>query len=431
VGDQRDARRIAVLLGLLFGLASMGSSSAAVALPAVADEFHVSIGVAAWTVSGYVLLLAVTTAVYVRGPLLFGVTLMTAGAVAAMWAPSFEVLLVARLFQGAGASAIPTLGVTVISARYAGAARGLALGWMASLGAVLSCLGPLVGGLMEAGFGWRGVMAVPILGVLTLPFLWPILTGGGSGARLDVLGAILVGLTSAGVVLLVQSPSTGLAVAGVGAVLLLLGAPLVAHRIHRHPHGFLPHAVIRNGRVVRPALAAAAAPACWFALLIAVPAVLVEDGWQTWQVGLLLLPSAVVALYLPRWAGPLLEARGGPGVIALGAALSAAAVIVAAVGLALIWPVVVGLAAVILSVAFGLGQPALMATVGDAVHVEVRGVALGVATLFFLVGGSVGSAAVAGLGGLVSIPGSVLLLTAVPVLGLLAIRTDVRRHRTA
>lgn len=435
--DERDARRNAILLGLLFGLASMGSSSAAVAIPAVAEQFDVGIGLAAWTVSGYVLFLAITTAVYgraadivgVRAPLLFGITLMTAGAVAAAFAPSFEVLLAARLFQGAGAAAVPTLGVAVISARYAGAARGLALGWLASMGAVLSCLGPLVGGLVEAGLGWRGVMAVPILGVLLVPFLWPILVGGGTGARLDVLGAVFVALTSAGVVLLIQSPSTGLAVAGAGALLLLLGAPLVAHRIHRHPHGFLPQAVIRNGRVVRPALAAAAAPACWFALLIAVPAVLVENGWQTWQVGLLLLPSGVVALLLPRWAGPLLLALGGPGAIALGAGLSAAAVVVASVGLAFSWPAVVGLSIVILSVAFGLGQPALMATVGDAVHVDVRGVALGVATLFFLAGGSVGSATVAGLGGLLSIPGSVLLLTIVPILGLLAIRADIRQDR--
>ena len=52
-------------------------------------------------------MLAVTTAVYgrvsdlvgVRLPLVFGITLMTVGAIAAALAPTFEVLLVARLFQ--------------------------------------------------------------------------------------------------------------------------------------------------------------------------------------------------------------------------------------------------------------------------------------------------------------------------------------------
>ena len=66
------------------------------------------------------------------------------------------------------------------------------------------------------------------------------------------------------------------------------------------------------------------------------------------------------------------------------------------------------------TLAFGLGQPALMEAVGDAVSDDVRGVALGVATLFFLVGGGVGSAVVGGLGEMLGMPGALLLLAALP-----------------
>ena len=151
------------------------------------------------------------------------------------------------MFQGAGAAAIPTLGVALLSARYDGEVRGLALGRLAGMAAAVSCLGPLVGGAVEHAFGWRAVMALPILGVLVLPFLWRALAGGGTGARLDLLGAVLVAGTAAGLVLLVQSPSTGATVAVVGALLLLLlGAPAVALRVRRRPHGFLPLSVVRN-----------------------------------------------------------------------------------------------------------------------------------------------------------------------------------------
>ena len=51
-----------MLLGALFGLAGMGSSSAAIVLPSVANDLGVDVGVAAWTISLYVLMLAVTTA---------------------------------------------------------------------------------------------------------------------------------------------------------------------------------------------------------------------------------------------------------------------------------------------------------------------------------------------------------------------------------
>jgi MFS family permease len=430
-----DSRRVSVLFGLLFGLAGMGSSSAAIALPLMGADLDVGVGVAAWTISLYVLMLAVTTAVYgrvsdlvgVRLPLLFGVGLMTSGALVAALAPNFGTLLVARMFQGAGAAAVPTLGVALLSARYAGAVRGLALGRLAGMAAAVSCLGPFVGGAVEHAFGWRAVMALPMLGVLVVPFLWHSLSGGGSGARLDLLGAALVAGTAGGLVLLVQSPTTGMTVATVGLLLLVLGAPAVALRVRHRPFGFLPLSVVRNGTVVRSAVAASAVPAAWFALLVAVPAVLVHHGWEAWQVGLLLVPSAGFALFVPRIAGPLLVRVGAPRALAISGATATVALLLAAVGTATLTPVVLALAVVLVTVAFGLGQPAMTAAVGDAVHLDVRGVALGVATLLFLVGGSVGSAVVAGLGDVIGVPASVAVLAILPVLGLIALAPELRR----
>jgi hypothetical protein len=40
-----------LLLGLLFGLAGMGSSSAAIALPLMGQDLGVDIGTATWTIS--------------------------------------------------------------------------------------------------------------------------------------------------------------------------------------------------------------------------------------------------------------------------------------------------------------------------------------------------------------------------------------------
>lgn len=432
-----DSRRISVLLGLLFGLAGMGSSSAAIALPLMGQDLGVGVGQAAWTISLYALMLAVTTAVYgrvsdlvgVRIPLLVGIGLMTGGALLSALAPSFGVLLVARLFQGAGAAAVPTLGVTVLSGRYDGATRGLALGRLAGFAAAVSCLGPLTGGLVEHAFGWRAVMALPILGVVVIPFLWRALTGEGSGASLDVLGAVLVAGTAAGVVLLVQSPSTGVTVAIAGVAMLALGAPAVALRVRQRPHGFLPLTVVRNPTVVRSALAAAAVPAAWFALLIAVPAVLVGDGWQAWQVGLLLVPSAAVAVFVPRVAGPLLDRVGSARSLATAGVVASVALVIASVGALEVAPVVLAVAVVMVTVAFGLGQPSLSAAVGQAVRVDVRGVALGIATLLFLVGGSIGSAVVGGLGDVIGIDRSLLLLAVLPLLGLVALVPELRRTR--
>ena len=416
IGPVDDSRRVANLLGLLFGLAGLGSSSAAVALALLADDLGVSAGLAAWVISLYVLMLAVTTALYgrvsdlvgVRGPLLAGLVLMSVGALVAAVAPTFEVLLVARMVQGAGAAAVPTLGVAVLSAKYAGEVRGLAFGRLAGVAAAISCIGPLAGGVVEAAFGWRAVMALPILGALVVPLLWRALPTGGSGARLDVVGAVLVALTASGMVLLV------------------LGVPAVRATVRRRPDGFLPVEVIRNARVVRSSVAASAVPASWFAMLIAMPAVLLAEGWEAWEVGLAMLPSAVVALFVPRVTGRTMARFGPSRTLAISTLMASAALVVATAGAYFASAPILLASIILVTVSFGVGQPALSAVVGDAVHHSVRGVALGVATLLFLIGGSIGSAVVAGISGPLGMSTALFVLALLPLLGLLVLAPTLR-----
>jgi MFS family permease len=433
VSSSTDAGRVAALVGLLFGLAGMGSAAVAVTLPAIAVEFGLTTGGSAWIISLYALMLAVATAVYgrvadlagIRLPLTVGVGLMASGALMGALSPSYEVLLAARLLQGAGAASVPVLGMAIVSAKYDGAVRTAALGRVAGTAAAVTALGPLAGGGLEDLLSWRAVVALPALGLLVVPVLWHAVPTLGSGARLDLLGATLVALTAAGLVLLVQSPSSGTVVAVAGALLLSLGVPAVAAQVRRRPHGFLPVSVVRNATVVRSATSASAVPAAWFALLIAVPVVLVRLGWTPLHVGLALVPSAATGLLAPRLAAPVLVRLGAARSLAVSGSLAAFALVVAAAGASLSTPLaaapVLVLAVMLVTFAFGLGQPALMAAVSDAVPPDVRGVALGVATLVFLVGGGVGSAVVGGLAEVVGMQTSLLLLTLLPITGVLIV----------
>jgi predicted MFS family arabinose efflux permease len=99
--------RVAALLGLLFGLAGSSTSAVTVALPEMAADLDVSASTAAWAISGYTVALAVATATHgrlghmlgIRLPLCLGVATMGIGAVAAALAPSFPVLMGARVLQ--------------------------------------------------------------------------------------------------------------------------------------------------------------------------------------------------------------------------------------------------------------------------------------------------------------------------------------------
>ncbi len=439
MSTSRDAGRVAALVGLLFGFAAMGSAAVAVTLPAIAADLELTTGGASWIISLYALMLAVATAVYgrvadlagIRLPLLVGVGLMAGSAVLGALAPSYELLLAARLLQGTGAAAVPVLGMAIVSARYEGGVRTTALGKVAGTAAAVSALGPLAGGLVEDAIGWRAVVALPALGLFVVPALWRALPTRGTGARLDVLGAVLVAGTATGLVLLVQSPASGALVATLGAVLLGLGVPAAAARVRRRPEGFLPHAVVREPVVVRSALAASAVPAAWFALLIAVPAVLAAEGWTPLSIGLALVPSALTGFLAPRLAGPLLV-RLGPARSLMASGVTASVALLIASGGAALGSVLLLVAAVVLvTFAFGLGQPALMAAVGGAVPADVRGVALGIATLVFLVGGGVGSAVVGGFGELFGLDRSLFVLALLPLVGSLALVSTIRAERVA
>lgn len=417
---QESASRLALVLGGLFALAGSGSSAAAVALPAVGADLRVSAGATAWALSGYVLALAVTTAVYgrladvvgVRRPLLAGGVLMAGGALLAAAAPSLPVLLVGRVLQGAGAGAVPVLATALLTSRFSGAVQASALARVAGFAAAGGALGPFLGGLLEISLGWRAVLALPATGLLLLPLVAPSASRRGQGGRLDLIGAGLVVAFASGVVLLLQSAANGAVVAVVGGVLLAVSGPAAALHVRRRPDGFLPRRVISARRPVLAAVCAAVVPAGWFGLLLVVPTELAARGWSALLTGAVLVPAAAAGLVGSRFAGRLLDRLGGFRSLAWASAMTTLALVLAAARL----PVLLAAAVAVVSAAFSLGQPALIRIVSVAVPAADRGVALGVATLLFLLGGGVGTATIAGIGAIAGSSTALLVLAACPAL---------------
>jgi len=412
---------VALLLGALIGLSGMGSGAVAVALPDVVDHFHVPVDRGVWVISAYAITLAVGTALYgraadnagVRTPLAVGIGLLSAGALLASLAPTYGALIGARLLQGAGAGAAPVLTLAAIRVKYDGRARSAALGHLAGVAVAVTALGPVVGGLLTDLIGWRAAVVFPAIALVALAVLWRSLPAGGSGARLDYAGAGIVAATAAGLVLLVQSPSIGVVGAVVGVALLAAGVPAVLAWVRMRPDGFLPRAVLAEPEVLRCALGGAAMPASWFGLLIAIPTVLAARGWSPLMVGLALLPGALLGVLISRFVGSTIDRIGAKRAVALSASTCVVAVLVGSVG-ALGIPVLLMVAMALVYCGFTLGQPAMSAAVAETVPRTMEGVAIGLATLVFFVGGGLG-AAVSGLGGVVGVPWSLVLLALLPL----------------
>lgn len=140
-----------------------------------------------------------------------GIAVFTVASAAAGLAPEPDVLIVARVVQGAGAALMFPQALTGIQMRYSGPARVRALGTYAAALSGGAISGQILGGLLVSanlfGTGWRAVFLINVpIGVAVLVAalrLLPRDTGGPAGPggrRVDVFG---VGTLSAAVLLIV------------------------------------------------------------------------------------------------------------------------------------------------------------------------------------------------------------------------------------
>jgi MFS family permease len=412
---------------LLIAPSALGVSTTAVALPTISADLGLSHPQAAWVLAGYVLAQATSVALFgrladmrgTRAILIAGGAMIAVGTLLCVLAQSFAPLLAGRMLQGAGVGASPVAGFSIAATLFEGADRGKAVGVISAVLAILSGSGSLIGGLLTDGLSWRAVVLVP---ALTLPATFGVLhlasrEGAGVG-RLDPVGAALVVVLASSIVLLLETPSIDFApsvLVGLGA-LAAASAALLAARVRRLPDGFIPAAVVRSRRYVLGALAALTLFGAYLAMLFAAPLLLLQEhDWTPTQIGLVLMPAAVMGALTARGVGHLIVRRDPFRLTAALALVSAAGLALA--GLADGSPVATTLGLGMSLVGFMSAQVALVDRVPLVLDPEVRSIATGVFILIFLIGGAIGSAAVAGLSDPFGLAGALASVSALPAAG--------------
>lgn len=150
-------------------LAALDSTVLATAVPTIVSELG-DFPLFPWLFSGYLLAQAVTTPVYAklsdvygRKPIiLVGIGLFMVGSILCAVAWSMPALIVARAVQGVGCGAVQPMSVTITGDLYSVAERARVQGYIASVWAGASVLGPTIGGLFAELGIWRGVFAINV-----------------------------------------------------------------------------------------------------------------------------------------------------------------------------------------------------------------------------------------------------------------------------
>lgn len=228
---------------LSVGLVAIDATILATAVPSVVEDLG-GFTSFPWLFSIYLLAQAVSVPIYGkladlfgRKPvMLLGIGLFVVGSLLCGVAWGMTSLILFRLVQGLGAGAIQPVSMTILGDLYSLEERATVQGYVASVWAISSVVGPTLGGVFSDTIGWRWIFFVNLpLGLLAAATLWRRFAEDVERRRhrLDLGGALL--LATGGTLLLLalleggvewawNSPLSLLLFAGAAALLALFVA---------------------------------------------------------------------------------------------------------------------------------------------------------------------------------------------------------------
>jgi EmrB/QacA subfamily drug resistance transporter len=297
-----------------------------VALPSIQHELHAPVSGLQWTLDAYTLVLASflmlsgSTADRIgrRRTFQTGLALFTLGSLLCSLAPSLIWLVGFRAVQALGGSMLNPVAMSIISNTFTDRAeRARAIGvWGATFGASMA-LGPVVGGLLVASVGWRGIFWVNIpVGILAilLTALFVPESRAPRARRLDPLGQGLVIVTLASLTYgIIEGPNAGWTSHRILGCFALAAAALIGLVVCelRRREPLIDLRFFRSA----PFTGATVIAVCAFASLggfLFLNTLYLQDarGFSALHAGLYTLPMAAMTVVLAPLSGRIVAARG-------------------------------------------------------------------------------------------------------------------------
>ncbi len=421
-------------LGVFAGAFDLGVLSPA--LPAIADLFHVAAHDAALIVSVYLLANVASIPIatkcadrYGRQPVYIAcVAIFALGSLLTITAQSFVMFLVARAIQAAGAGGIFPVATAALADRVPAERRGAALGMLGAIWGLAGILGPVLGGVITHLISWRAIFFanIPLAAFviyrarLHMPNLAP-----GKRGPLDVAGIALLTTALVGVVVGLSQLDPETVALGNQATTIIALVVAFAALVWLH---FVEQRAAEP--IISPALTANRQIALTYGLelligalegaLFFVPAALIAgQQLNASAAGLIAALGAFCFVGVIPVSGRALDRVGARVVLAVGALVTGAGLVLFAWGYQNLW---LSIAAMLVA---GSGFGALLGAptryiISNEAPTENRSAAIGLLSVFLIIGQVVGSSLAGGLIGAATITNSTYT-TAYLAFGVLAV----------
>jgi EmrB/QacA subfamily drug resistance transporter len=363
-----------------------------VALPTIRRDLHAATSGLQWTIDAYTLvlssflLLAGSTADRVGRRRIFqiGLAAFGLGSLLCGLAPGIGWLIAARALQAVGGTMLNPVAMAIIATTFTDRVeRARAIGVFGSMSGLSLGLGPILGGALVDGFGWRSIfwINVPIVvAAIVCTALFVPESRAARARRFDPVGQLLVILMLGGLVFaIIESARSGWGsplILGLIAVAVLGAAGILVYEPRRAD----PLLELRLFRSVpfSSAILIALFAFCGFGAFLFITTQYLQDvrGLSALAAGLCVLPAGILIVVLAPLTGRLVGARGPrlPLVIS-GVALALAGG--ASLGLDPATPLVAVLAIYML---FGIFQGTVNAPITNSAVSGMPGSMAGVAT---------------------------------------------------